>query len=106
MRAANALARRITGSAASGVVDALDVEDAGDFLDVQEYFFELLAVADVEENFDACVQLLADAFEVADIGGGIADGGGDFSEHARAVFGEDAEMDREGGLARTSPLNR
>src|SRR5579864_3520623 len=98
-------ARRITHQAESGVVDALDVENARNFLDVKEDFFKLLAVADIEEDFDASVQLFADALEVADVGRGVADGGGDLGQHAGAVFGEDPEMHRKGRIAQASPLD-
>src|SRR6185437_13940916 len=39
--------------------------------------------------------MFADAFEGADVGVDGADGGGDFGEHAGAIFGEDAEANRE-----------
>src|SRR5690348_9124619 len=98
-------ARRITGGNDSGVVNALDVENARDLLDLQQDFFELLAVADVDKNLDAGVQLFADAFEIANVGGRIADGRGDVGEHSGPVFGENAEVHGKGGFARTGPLN-
>src|SRR6185437_14160728 len=81
----------------SNVVDAFDVEDAGNFLDLEEDFFELLAVADVEGDFDPGMRVFADAFESANVGVDGADGGGDFGEHAGAIFGEDAKANRESG---------
>src|SRR6185437_2940000 len=75
------------------------------FLDLQEDFFELLAVADVEGYLNFRVQIFADAFEVADVGVDGADSGGDFGEHARAILCEDAEANREsGGLGGSGPF--
>src|SRR5579864_6044009 len=49
--------------------------------------------------------MFADAFEGTDVGVDGADGGGDFGEHAGAIFGEDAEANRESSrLGRSGPL--
>src|SRR5215469_16508936 len=86
------------------VVNAADVEDSGDFLNLQEDFFELLAVAHIQGNFYAGMQMFADAFEGADIGFDGADCGGDFGKHTGAVFGEDAEADGENRVRGTGPF--
>src|SRR5215469_12894666 len=82
------------------VVNAADVEDSGDLLDLQKDFFELLAVAHVQGNFDACMQMFADAFEGADIGFDS----GDFGEHTGAVFGEDSKAYGEDRVRGTGPF--
>src|SRR5580704_18626233 len=69
------------------IVNALDVEDAGDALDGGENAFELFAVVDIERHFHARVQFFAAAFEGADIGARVADGAGDAGENAGAILG-------------------
>ena len=71
---------------------------------MDEDFFELLAVADVESDFYAGVEMLAGALERADVGVGDADGGGDFGEHSGAIFGEQAQADRESGFGSAGPF--
>src|SRR5271168_163230 len=77
------------------LVDAFYVEDAGLALDGYEDAVELAAVFDFEGDFCAGVEFFLARFEGADVGAGVADGGGDFGEHAGAVFCEDEEAGHE-----------
>src|ERR1700719_4405288 len=83
----------------SDVVDAFDVEDAGDA-------FKLLAVVNVQRNFNARVHAFAATFKRADVGAGIADDVGYSSEHAGTVFGENAQTDGKRRLRRVGPIDR
>src|SRR5271154_5541481 len=71
--------------ALAGLVDALDADYAGDAADVDEDSFELALVGDFEAGFDAGVEFVRAAFEVANVGAGATDDGGDLGEQAGAV---------------------
>src|SRR5579862_8666870 len=88
------------------VVDALDIEDAGDAPDSSEDVLELLSIFHVERHVDARADILATAFECPDVRAGFADHAGDRREHAGAVLGKDAQADRKGGVIRFRPFDR
>jgi len=89
----------------SDVVNAFDIENAGDAFDSGQNAFELFAIFYVERHFNARVQGLAAAFEGADIRVGVADHGGDIGEHSGTVFGENSQAHREGSLRRAGPIH-
>src|SRR5271170_141123 len=97
--------RSIGGGAFAGLVDALDADYAADAADINEDGFELALVGDFETGFDAGVEFVWAAFEIADVGAGAADDSGDFGEQAGAVLGADGELYRERRSAVAAPFD-
>src|SRR6266404_3683990 len=87
------------------LVNAFDTLHAGDFTDVGENAFQLAAVGNFETGFDTGVQAIGAAFQIANIRASTADDRGNVGEQARAIFGADGELYREGGGAVTAPLD-
>src|SRR5271163_421184 len=105
-RVAEALPGRQRGQAVSDVVNAFDVEYAGDAFDGGDDVLELLAVADVERHFDARAGIVvAAAFKAAYIRAGIADDVGNPGDHSRPVLGEDAQAHRKFRLRGGGPFD-
>ncbi len=96
---------RGTGRESQHVIDALDVGDAGDALDVFQDALELFAVVDVEGGFDAGVEVIRAAVEVLDIGADSADDAGDAGEQAGAVLGVNAQGDGVDFAGLLAPLH-
>src|ERR1700723_4081080 len=65
------------------VVNALDIEDAGNPLDARENAFQLLAILHVERDFDARAQIPTATFKRADVRAAVADDRGNAGEHPR-----------------------
>src|SRR4029077_1932549 len=76
-----------------------------DSLDVGEDALELFAVGNVQGHHDQGMQRLAGAFEMADVGGGAADGAGHLGENAGAILGAYAQVHRESGLGGAGPFD-
>src|SRR5208282_686340 len=87
------------------LVDALDAKDAGSALDGGEDAVELAAVLDFQVHFDARAQIVLVRFERTDIGAGLADGAGDFREHAGPIFGEHQEAGDELAFGGAGPFH-
>src|SRR5262249_54977580 len=90
--------RNVTGeqNAKLDVIDALDIEYAGDALDSAYDLFKLFAVVHIKSDFDTGTRIvLAAAFKCADIRIAFADYGRDIRQHSGTVAGENAQTDRE-----------
>src|SRR6202162_448869 len=61
---------------------------AGNLADAVDDFLQVFQVGDFEDYVHAGLAILAAGFDVADVGVGIADKGGDLFEHAEAVVAE------------------
>src|SRR5882724_454527 len=94
-----------TKSVPGSLIDAFYAENAGDFADIGENGLELAAVHDFQAGVNARVGAIRAAFEIADVGAGAADDGGDFREKAGAIFGANDELNREGCSGFATPLD-
>src|SRR5713226_421769 len=91
----------------TGLVDAFDTENAGNFADIDEDGFELALVRDFQIRVNARVGAgaIGAAFEVVNVGTGSADDGGDLGKKAGAVARADGELDGEGGFRSAAPFD-
>jgi hypothetical protein len=87
----------------AGLVDALDAEDPGNFLDIGEDGFELALVGNFKVGVDARVGTIGTALEIVNVGTGAADDGGDFGKKAGAVARADGELDGKLGFGAAAP---
>src|SRR2546425_3812227 len=77
--------RPVPANAPSNPIEPLDAKDTGDFLDVSEDAFELLAVIDLQRDIDARVKLVRAALEHLDIRAGPADHTSDISQDRKST---------------------
>src|SRR6266446_10804904 len=89
----------------AGLVDALDAENAGDFLNIDEDGFELAFIGDFEVGVNARVGAIGAALEIMNVGTSSADDGSDFGEKTGAVACADGELDRKLGFGAAAPLD-
>src|SRR3974390_3944525 len=72
-------------SGALDLLDPLHFAHAGDFAHAADDALEVLHVGGVHTDVDGGVGLGGAGFDVADVGVGVADDGGDALEHSRTV---------------------
>lgn len=65
---------------------------AGDFSYALDDAFQVLQVGDVEDDVYVGLAVGGAGFDVADVGFGVANDGGDLFEHAEAVVAHDGEF--------------
>src|SRR5450755_951655 len=88
-----------------GLVDPLDAVDTGDASDIDEDGFQLALVGNFQAGFDASIQVVRTACQIANIGAGTTDDCGDFGQQPGAIFGFDGKLHRECRGAIAAPLN-
>src|SRR5258708_26802552 len=90
---------------ASGLIDPLDAVHASDFADFGEDRFQLAAIGNFQAGFDAGVELVRAAFQIADIGAGSTDHRGDFGKQAGTILGANGQLHGESGSALATPFD-
>src|SRR5208282_3925286 len=87
------------------LINPFHAEDTVNALDGGEDAVELAAVLDFQVDFNARAQIVRVRFERTNIGPGLADGAGDFREHAGAVLGEHQEARDELAFGGAGPFH-
>src|SRR6185437_530995 len=88
------------------VVDAFDIEYAGNPLHAADDSLELFPVRHIDRHFNSSPQAVrAPALERADIGSRVADNSCDRGNHPRVVFRGNAQPNGERRLRRIRPLD-
>ena len=96
---------RLEELVARGLVNALDALHARYFANICENAFELAAVGDFQTGFDASVEAVRTAFEIANVGAGGADNRGNLGEQTGAIPGANRQLHRKCSSTGTTPFD-
>src|SRR5215472_4474506 len=88
----------MAASCRSHLLHALHVLHAGDLAHAGDDALKVLEVCYVDNHVDCGMTLGGLGFDIADVGVGVADDGGDLLQHTGTIITEDDELDGEAGL--------